>query len=101
MDETCKVQYMRKGRANSKLMHKGYKVERVFRVEMPERWSAYALMRRSTSILALQQGRRHATTKVSTWREWMRTKLQQDESSNEIFLFHGTKPDLVDIIAEA
>eukprot|EP00960_Hanusia_phi_P001082 29725-Hanusia_phi.AAC.1 len=101
MDETCKVQYIGLGRDNFGLNHKGYKVERVFRVEMLERWSAFALMRKSTGFLALQQGRQHSTTKVSTWREWMKTKLHQDKCSNEVFLFHGTKPDLIDIIAEA
>jgi len=102
MDSTCKAQYIGQGRDNRGLNHKGYKVERVYRIENKEHWCAYALNRRSTGFWgASQQGNRHPTTIVSTWRDWMKHRLHQDKGSNEVFLFHGTRPDLVNVIAES
>ena len=43
MTSTCKSQYIRQGRDNKGLTHKGYEVERVFHIENAGLWSAYAL----------------------------------------------------------
>ncbi|EKX31416.1 hypothetical protein GUITHDRAFT_122390 [Guillardia theta CCMP2712] len=89
------------GRDNKGLKYKGYEVERVFRVEHAGLWSAYALERRSIGQLMLQQGNRHPKTKVSTWRDWMKSSLLQDKTSNEVFLFHGTKHDMAEAILKS
>eukprot|EP00960_Hanusia_phi_P076744 768604-Hanusia_phi.AAC.1 len=101
LDGTCKREHIGKGKATLGLKHEGFKVEKVFRIENMERWSAYALHRKSTGFRALNHGRPNPISEVSTGREWMKSRLQQDETSNEVFLFHGTKPDLVRTIMEA
>ncbi|EKX32232.1 hypothetical protein GUITHDRAFT_82501 [Guillardia theta CCMP2712] len=101
MTSTCKSQYLGQGRNNKGLKYKGYEVERVFRIEHAGLWSAYALERRSIGQLMLQQGNRHPKTKVSTCRDWMKSSLLQDKTSNEAFLFHGTKHDMADAILKS
>ena len=66
MTATCIQKYIGQGRDNQGMTHKGY-----------SRW-------------IMQAGRR-PKTKVSTWRDWMKWELLQVKTSNEVFLFHGTR----------
>ena len=101
MTSTCKPQYIGQGRDNLGLKHKGYKVERVFRIQHSELWSAYALQRKAVGFLMMLQGKRHPKTKVRTWDGWMKRSLLQDKTSNEVFLFHGTKHEMADVILKS
>jgi len=98
MTETAKVQFIGQGRDNLGLTHKGYKVERVHRVENARLWRSYA--HRRAEIIGANPGQ-DARTDVSTWKPWWQTELHQDKRANEVFLFHGTKPGLEKIIASA
>ncbi|EKX33036.1 hypothetical protein GUITHDRAFT_53894, partial [Guillardia theta CCMP2712] len=77
---------------------KGFLVDRVFRVEDKNLWSAYALQRKSIGNSMMEQGKQHPTSAVSTWRDWMREELLGDQLSNEVFLFHGTQHEVTDVI---
>eukprot|EP00960_Hanusia_phi_P076693 768599-Hanusia_phi.AAC.2 len=102
MNSTCKVEYIGRGRDNRSLNHTRYRVQRVFRVENHDLWSMYALKRRAVGFSGRAGGRgsHHPHTKVSSWQLWMRDELFRHNVSNEVFLFHGTSPDKVDVIAE-
>lgn len=97
MEETCKAQYIRHGAGSAGSFHRGYRVERVHRVENDALWREYA-RRRST---VTENGGPHppTPTEITEGREWLRHDLLSDADANEVFLLHGAPPDTVFHIA--
>mmetsp|Transcript_31851 Transcript_31851/g.101631 ORF Transcript_31851/g.101631 Transcript_31851/m.101631 type:complete len:1006 (-) Transcript_31851:99-3116(-) len=98
MTSTCIQQYIGQGRDNQGLTHKGYRVERVFHIQDRSLWLPFAVQRKNASRWIMESRRSRPKTKVSTWRDWMKRELLQDKTSNEVFLFHGTRQNVVDAI---
>eukprot|EP00162_Nutomonas_longa_P005497 comp16153_c0_seq1/m.25494 comp16153_c0_seq1/g.25494 ORF comp16153_c0_seq1/g.25494 comp16153_c0_seq1/m.25494 type:complete len:217 (+) comp16153_c0_seq1:1-651(+) len=91
MTNTCVSAYIGIGRDSHGLKHKGFQVLKVERIQRPRHWFEYA-SKKNFIRSRLDVDRE---IPVKTTMEWM-TYLDADV--NEVYLFHGTKPDFVEVI---
>jgi hypothetical protein len=100
MASTCESELIGKGRDAPGLTHTGFEVAKVTRIENSMLWRKFVARR--DEVTAGAPGaptHHHGRTLVKTWKKWMKTDLEQHTPSNEVFHFHGTSPEIVNIIA--
>ncbi len=84
-------------------LHKGYRVLKVERIENIALWQRYSLQRsqiHSAMLSDQAKGLPITRTKLECDVEWLRELTELNEVGNEVLLFHGTKPGVVDIIVK-
>ena len=95
-DRTCVSKYIGKGRDAFGLTHTSFKVVKVTQLESCCLWKLYAVQRAAV-IANLPTGSRHQDMNVITKEPWMKSMLHSSDLG-EVFLFHGTKANLKDVI---
>jgi hypothetical protein len=89
--ETSKFEFIGKGRDGNGLDHTGYEIVNAFRVENPTRWQKYAQYRAAVAKSSPEKFAVTTDGKVSS--------ADLLAEGNEKYLFHGTRPELVTVIA--